>query len=241
MRTPFPPRFGPGHRRVNEQIRLSPVRLIDENGTMLGEVPTDEALRRARDVGQDLVEVDPNSRPPVCKIMDYGKFKYHESKKRHKHHEQKLKEVRLRPKTDAHDREIKVNHAREFLEKGNKVQFTLMFRGRERAHPELAMEMFREIIIELDAIAKVERPPKLEGKRMTMVLMPGHPAPGAKPAANKTATADRASGDGKATSTGGATSAAAKRTVQTAASAAALSAAPADAADTAGAVSEPRT
>jgi translation initiation factor IF-3 len=160
------------------------VRVIDENGTMLGEITTSEALRRAREVGMDLVEVDPNSRPPVCKIMDYGKFKYHESKKKHhKAPEQRLKEVRLRPKTDSHDREIKVQHAREFLEKGNKVQFTMMFRGRERSHPQVAMQAFNEILTDLEGVAKVERPPKLEGKRMTMIVMPASMASPAKPPA----------------------------------------------------------
>jgi len=175
----------PGNRRVNDQIRLSPVKVIDDTGTMLGEIPTAEALRRAREAGLDLVEVDPNSRPPVCKIMDYGKFKYHESKKKHhKAPEQKLKEVRLRPKTDTHDRQIKVAHAKEFLDKGNKVQFTMMFRGRERSHPELAVGIFNDILKDLGATAKLERPAKLEGKRMTMVVMPaGHLTAGPKPAA----------------------------------------------------------
>src|SRR5438477_2449740 len=169
------------NRRCNEQIRISPVRLIDESGTIIGEVSTNIAMERAREAGMDLVEVDPNSRPPVCKIMDYGKFKYRESKKKQKHHEQKLKEVRLRPKTDPHDRSIKVNHAKEFLAKGDKVQFTMVFKGRERAHPQMAMEIFNAILADLEGVAKVERPAKLEGRRMTMVVMPGMLKPVGKP------------------------------------------------------------
>lgn len=137
----------------------------------------------------DLVEVDPNSRPPVCKIMDYGKFKYHESKKKQRHHEQKLKEVRLRPKTDPHDREIKVKHARDFLSHGDKVQFTMVFRGRERAHPEMAMQCFNSILTDLEGIARVERPPKMEGKRMTMIVQPAVLKPPAKAAGPSTPTA----------------------------------------------------
>lgn len=153
---------------------------------MRGVVPTDEALRLAREAGLDLVEISPNERPPVCKIMDYGKHKYLQSKKlKQKHHEQKLKEVRIRPKTDPHDREIKLRHAREFLQHGDRVQFTMNFKGRERFHQELGSEAFREIINNLADIAKVEVPPKLLGKRMTMVLVPVKlaPAPKAKPIA----------------------------------------------------------
>src|SRR5262249_23772415 len=125
--------------------------------------------------------VEPAARPAVCRIMDYGKYKYRESKKKQKHHEQKLKEVRLRPKTDPHDRGIKVNHAKEFLAKGDKVQFTMVFKGRERAHPEMAAEIFNAILADLEGVAKVERPAKLEGRRMTMVVMPGSLKPGGKP------------------------------------------------------------
>ncbi|HUN80886.1 MAG TPA: translation initiation factor IF-3, partial [Phycisphaerae bacterium] len=133
--------------RCNEQIRLSPVRLIDETGAQRGVVPTDEAMRMARDAGMDLVEVSPQERPPVCKIMDYGKHKYMAAKKqKQKHHEQKLKEIRLRPKTDAHDRQIKLQHARDFLERGDRVQFTMNFKGRERFHQDLGNESMAEII-----------------------------------------------------------------------------------------------
>jgi len=158
---------------VNEQIRLSPVRLIDENNEQVGIVPTEEALRRAREVGLDLVEVAPMERPPVCRIMDYGKWKYQQSKKQKKHHpEQQLKTVRLTPKTDQRDKEIKLKKAREFLSRGNKVQFLMRFRGREYVHRDLGMETLQAIAAELAEGAKVERPPKMEGRRMTMVLTP---------------------------------------------------------------------
>lgn len=170
------------NQRCNEQIRLSPIRLIDETGAMQGVVPTDEALRRARDLGLDLVEISPSERPPVCKIMDYGKHKYLQSKKtKQKHHEQKLKEVRIRPKTDPHDRVIKLNHAREFLSHGDRVQFTMMFKGRERFHQDIGNESFQEIITALADIAKVESPPRMFGKRMTMLLVPAKLPPTTKP------------------------------------------------------------
>jgi translation initiation factor IF-3 len=121
----------------------------------------------------DLVEVAPNERPPVCRIMDYGKFKYSQKKKKkQKHHEQKLKEVRLHPKTSEHDREIKVNQAIAFLEKGDKVQFTMIYRGRERFHQELGYDIFKSIVEELGDKVRVERPPRSEGARTTMVLAP---------------------------------------------------------------------
>lgn len=154
-------------------IRVPQVRVVDSEGEQLGIMPVAEALEAASDRGLDLVEVAPNASPPVCRIMDYGKFKY-ERKKRQKHataaHVVVLKEIRLRPKTDAHDREIKLNHARDFLEEGNKVQFTMLFRGRERVHRERAAEIFRSILEELGDTVKVERHPAMEGRRMTMVV-----------------------------------------------------------------------
>ena len=169
--------------RCNEQIRISPIRLIDDSGEMRGVVSTDEAMRMAREAGVDLVEVSPNERPPVCKLMDYGKHKYMQSKKlKQKHHERKTKEVRLRPKTDPHDREIKMKHALQFLEEGDRVQFTMMFRGRERFHADTAQEAFNEIVKGLGDLVKVERPPRIFGRRMTMVLAPSKPPkPDAKP------------------------------------------------------------
>ncbi len=149
--------------------------MIDQEQRQIGIVPVDEALGLARQAGLDLVEVSPMERPPVCRIMDYGKFKY-ERKKRQKHaaagHVVVLKEIRLRPKTDTHDRFIKLKHARDFLEEGNKVQFTMLFRGRERMHRERAVQIFRSILDELGETVKVERPPAMEGRRMTMVVSP---------------------------------------------------------------------
>lgn len=136
-------------------------------------MPTDEALGMARDAGLDLVEVSPNERPPVCKIMDYGKHKYLQSKRsKQKGHENKIKEVRMRPKTDPHDKGIKMKRARSFLEEGHRVQFTMRFRGRERFHREIGKEAFDEIATTLEDIAKIERPASMLGQRMTMVLVP---------------------------------------------------------------------
>lgn len=131
----------------------------------------------AREAGVDLVEVSPNERPPVCKIMDYGKQKYLQSKRqKQKHHEQRLKEIRIRPKTDPHDREIKLNRARRFLGQGDRVQFTMMFRGRERFHKEVGLAIFDGIVTELGDLAKLERPARAMGRRMTMVMVPSKPA-----------------------------------------------------------------
>lgn len=143
---------------------------------MLGVIPTSEALRLAYEVGLDLVEVAPNERPPVCRIMDYGKFKY-EQKKKHAHsakqHQVQLKEIRLRPKTGEHDIEFKVKQAREFLTHKDKVKLNVIFRGRENAHHERGREILVSIIDELQDVAKIEKPPTLEGGRnMTAVLAP---------------------------------------------------------------------
>lgn len=143
---------------------------------MLGVIPTSEALRLAYEAGLDLVEVAPNERPPVCRIMDYGKFKY-EQKKKHaqsaKQHQVQLKEIRLRPKTGEHDIEFKVKQAREFLTHKDKVKLNVIFRGRENAHHERGREILVSIIDELQDVAKIEKPPTLEGGRnMTAVLAP---------------------------------------------------------------------
>lgn len=158
----------------------------------VGIISTDEALRRAREAGLDLVEVAPHERPPVCRIMDYGKWKYQQKKKVKKHHEQQLKEVRMSPKTDARDKEIKVARACKFFEQGDKVQFTMLFRGRERFHQDRGIVIFQAIIDQLGEAVKVERPPRTEGRRMTMVLSPGKIAPKrpeGKPAEAKPASA----------------------------------------------------
>ncbi len=162
--------------RINERIRISPVRLIDENNQQLGVVPTAEALERAREAELDLVEVSPTSTPPVCRIMDYGKHLYEQKRKiklnLKKQHTVTLKEIRLRPKIDDHDRDIKVQQAIGFLEKGHKVQITMMFRGREMMHQNLGKQIMDEIVEQLQDKAKPERPPILLGKRMNIVMVP---------------------------------------------------------------------
>lgn len=162
--------------RVNERIRISPVRLIDQNNQQVGVVPVDQALQLAQQAGLDLVEVAPNSTPPVCRIMDYGKFLYEQKRKQKanlkKQHIAQLKEIRLRPKTDDHDRDIKLQQAAKFLEKGDRVQFTLMFRGREMMYQDQAQQIFDQIIEQLADKGKPEKPPVLLGKRMNIVLAP---------------------------------------------------------------------
>ncbi len=162
--------------RVNEQIRITPIRVIDHEQRQLGVIPTHEAMTLARENGLDLVEVSPQERPPVCRIMDYGKYKY-ERKKRQKvaaaGHVVELKEIRIRPKTDTHDREVKLKHAREFLAEGHKVQFTMLFKGRERAHRDVAQEIFDSIIRNLGENIRLERAAAMDGRRMTMIVAPG--------------------------------------------------------------------
>lgn len=162
--------------RINERIRVSPIRLVGANGEQVGIIPTREALDRARESGLDLVEVSPNSRPPVCRIMDFGKFKYELSKKdklaKKKQHSFQLKEMRFRPKIDEHDFMFKTRHVKEFLEDGSKVRVFLMFRGREMAHVEFGRVIIDRIITELASVATVDVAPKLEGNTMSMVLTP---------------------------------------------------------------------
>src|SRR5207248_1718342 len=155
-------------------IRISPVRLIGVNGEQLGVVPTSQAIDLAREAQQDLVEVAPNERPPVCRIMDYGKFRYQQSRKgtKSKPHQQKLKEIRVRPKTGEHDIEVKVNQARKFLEHKDKVLVNVLFRGRELQHIDEGRRIIGSILEKLADLAKVEKPPSMEGKRMTAMLAP---------------------------------------------------------------------
>jgi len=179
--------------RHNEQIRISPVFLIDEKEVKIGSTPTNEALRRAREVGLDLVEVAPTARPPVCRIMDYGKWRYQQQKKEDRSRASsragQLKELKLKTvRIGDHDLMIKINHAKEFLKEGNKVQFTLQFKGREMAHLELGRTLFSKIKTELFLVSKVERDAKMEGRRMTLVLQPDHKAPGTKPPGSPGAT-----------------------------------------------------
>ena len=162
-----------GHR-CNEQIRISPVRLIDDQNNQLGLISTDEAMRRAREAGMDLVEVAPNERPPVCKIMDYGKFKYEQKKRvtKQKTHQVQVKEIRVRPKTGDHDIEVKVKRAREFLEHKDKVLVNVLFRGRELAHIDEGRRVMEEVLQALEEVGKLEKTPSMEGRRMTAILAP---------------------------------------------------------------------
>jgi translation initiation factor IF-3 len=162
--------------RVNRQIRISPVRVIADDGEQLGIMAVEEALTAAENKGLDLVEVAPNARPPVVRIMDYGKFKYEEARKarqaRKKQHQIQIKEVKLRPGIEEHDMEFKLRHARRFLEEGNKVKATMMFRGRQMAHPEFGRKVLEEFSGALEEVGKVESMPSMEGRTMTMIIAP---------------------------------------------------------------------
>ncbi|NNF28827.1 MAG: translation initiation factor IF-3 [Gemmatimonadetes bacterium] len=162
--------------RVNEQIRISPIRLIDEEGGQVGIVSLDEARERAADKGLDLVEVAPDSRPPVVRMMDYGKYKYEQARAareaRKKQHTIQVKEVKFRPGIEDHDYGFKLRHARRFLEEGNKVKLTMMFRGRQVTHPELGREVLDRVRADLADLAKVEQHPSFEGRQMSMVVAP---------------------------------------------------------------------
>lgn len=163
--------------RHNRQIRISPVRLIDQNDEMVGVIPTDQAQRMAQDAGLDLVEVAPNVRPPVCKILDYGKWKYQQQKKDDKQRAAQrhtsLKEVKIRTtKIDEHDLMIKVERARKFLDAGHKVQFGLQYRGREMAHQDIGRDIMDRVKRELFMVSKVEMDFKMQGRRGSMVLAP---------------------------------------------------------------------
>jgi translation initiation factor IF-3 len=162
---------------VNGGVKAESVRLIDESDNQVGVVSKDDALSRAREAGLDLVEVAPTSEPPVCRIMDYGKWQYQQkrrmrdSHKKSQHHVATLKEIRLRPETDTHDLDIKIKHAREFLEKGHKVQFTVFFRGRQMLHKDHGYNLLQRISKVLEDLAKVERPAMMSGRRMTLLLV----------------------------------------------------------------------
>ena len=162
--------------RVNRQIRISPLRVIAPDGSQMGILDLEAALNAAETQGLDLVEVAPMARPPVVRIMDYGKFKFDQAKlarqAKKKQHVIHLKEVKYRPGIDDHDFETKTRHARRFLEEGNKVKVTMMFRGRQVAHPELGKDVLDRVSGELADIGKVETDAKLEGKNMTMILAP---------------------------------------------------------------------
>lgn len=170
--------------RVNDQIRTPKIRLIDENGEMVGVVTVPEGLRRAEAAGLDLVEVSPNAEPPVCKILNYGKYKYELQKKaseaRKKQKVIEIKEIKVRPGIEQHDYDVKLKAAKRFLEGEDKVKVTLRLRGREMAHIDLAMIVMNRLKADLAELAKVEQEPKMEGKQAIMMLVPLKTA--AKPA-----------------------------------------------------------
>lgn len=164
---------------MNERIRIREVRLIDEEGTQVGIIPTREALDMARERGLDLVEVAPNAIPPVCRLMDYGKFRYEQSRKeresRRNQHVVELKEVRIRPKIDDHDLETKGRQAAKFLDGGDKVKLTVTFRGREMAHPDIGKGLLDQLADILRPHGAIEQTPRLEGRAMTMMMNPLRP------------------------------------------------------------------
>jgi len=168
-----PTREGP---RINEEIAVLRVRLVDERGGMVGIVGRNEALAMAADAGLDLVEIAPGADPPVCKILDYGKFKYEEQKKKNEARKKQkiieVKEIKLRPSIDDHDYQVKMRSMNKFIEEGDKVKVTMRFRGRELAHQELGMNVLMRVKEDLDGIAKVEQTPRMEGRQMTMVVSP---------------------------------------------------------------------
>jgi translation initiation factor IF-3 len=161
---------------VNNRIRVPEVRVIGPDGTQLGIMPTSQAMKIAEEAGLDLVEVSPKAVPPVCRIMDYGKFKYEQSKQqaRAKKHQSTviLKEVKFRPKTDDHDFDFKVRHIRRFLQEGNKAKLVIIFRGREIVHPETGQAMLKAVTDACADIAVIEQNPTMEGRRMLMVIAP---------------------------------------------------------------------
>ena len=173
MPNTLPTRDGP---RVNEEIRAAQVRLIDQDGEMQGVMTAREALARAYDVGMDLLEISPNAEPPVCKITDFGKFKYEQQKKANEARKRQkvveIKEIKVRPNIDDHDYEVKMRQMKGFIEEGDKVKVTLRFRGREMAHQDLGVKVLERIRTEMAEATKVESMPRLENRQMIMVLAP---------------------------------------------------------------------
>ena len=171
--------------RINDRIRVPQVRVVGADGQQVGLLNTRDALEMARSTGLDLVEVSPTSRPPVCRIMDYGKFKYEQNKRQRKakknQHVMRMKEVKFKPKIDEHDYNFKVNHARQFLLERDKVKFSITFRGRELAHVDIGQKIAQRVIADLNEIGQVESPPKMEGRILAMVMVPrpgvGKPKP----------------------------------------------------------------
>ncbi len=173
MPAQLPTRDGP---RVNEEIRVPQVRLIDQDGEMIGVMSAREALIRAYDVGLDLLEISPNAVPPVVKILDYGKYKYEQQKKANEARKRQkvveIKEIKVRPNIDDHDYDVKMRQAKDFIGEGDKVKVTLRFRGREMAHQDLGLKVLDRIRTEMAEITKVEQMPRLENRQMIMVLAP---------------------------------------------------------------------
>jgi translation initiation factor IF-3 len=171
---PAPPnRDGP---RVNEDIRVPQVRLIDQDGEMIGVMTAREAIQRAYSVGLDLLEISPNAEPPVCKILDFGKFKYEQQKKKNEAKKRQkvieIKEIKVRPNIDENDYQVKLRAMKAFIEEGDKVKVTLRFRGREMAHQDIGVKVLERIRADMDVATKVEQMPKMENRQMVMVLTP---------------------------------------------------------------------
>jgi translation initiation factor IF-3 len=169
-------RIASNDARINDRIRAREVRLVAADGEQLGVMPLPDALAKAVDQGLDLVEVAPNADPPVCRIMDFGKFKYEQDQRRKESRRRAtnvvIKEMKFRPKIDPHDYETKMKHVERFLEEGSKVKLTIMFRGREMAHPELGRKILERVADQVGEIAMVESAPRQDGRNMTMVLNP---------------------------------------------------------------------
>ena len=161
---------------MNQDIRAPRVLLIDQNGEKQGVMPTTSALEAAEEAGLDLVEIVPTADPPVCKILDYGKFRFAEQKKKNEARKKQkvveIKEIKLRPQIDTHDYDVKAKAMHRFFEEGDKVKVTLRFRGREMAHPELGMKLLQKVKADFEPIAKVEYEPRMEGRQMIMILAP---------------------------------------------------------------------
>jgi len=166
--------------RVNERIRASQIRVIAEDGAQLGVMQPLDALRVARERGYDLVEVSPTANPPVCRFLDFNKFRYEmarrEREARKKHHIAKLKEVKFKPHIDRHDYQVKLNQLKRFLARGDKAKVTMVFRGREMTHTDVGRQVLKRLVTDLTAVGRVERDPMLEGRFMTMIFSPDHDA-----------------------------------------------------------------
>jgi translation initiation factor IF-3 len=210
---PIPRRFDrrPPERdttRINDRIRVQEVRLVDENGEQVGVVPTAEALERARQNDLDLVEIAPTAKPPVVRILDYSKYKYEQEqrKKAARKHQQQvtIREMKLRPKIATHDYETKKGHIIRFLKDQSKVKVTIMFRGREQAHPERGETLLRKLAGELDELGVIEQQPNQEGRNMTMILAPVKATPASKAAPSPEAT-DAAAAPAEGNGSGAAT------------------------------------